>query len=59
MKIKSLASGSSGNSYVIEEGNDIILVEAGLSKKKLKESLWDNDITISNIDTCLLSHAHL
>ena len=58
MKIISLSSGSHGNSYLVKEGEDVMLIEAGLPPKKLKERLWDNDINISDIDMCLISHVH-
>lgn len=58
MKVISLASGSSGNSYVIKEGDDVLLIEAGLSPSKLKQGLWDNDINLSDITACLISHVH-
>ena len=58
MEIISLASGSSGNCYLIKQGKDVLMIEAGLSKKKLKESLWDNNILVADIETCLISHHH-
>jgi phosphoribosyl 1,2-cyclic phosphodiesterase len=58
MKIISLASGSSGNAYAVKSSGDVFLIECGLPEKKLKEKLWDNDIMISDISICLISHKH-
>ncbi len=55
MKITSLASGSSGNAYVI---NGQLLLEAGLSPNKLKKKLWKNNLTLGQIDACFISHNH-
>lgn len=58
MKIIPLASGSSGNSYLIQTKKDNILIEAGLPSKKLKEGLWDYDVDVANLSLCLASHQH-
>lgn len=58
MKITSIASGSSGNLYVVESQNDVLLLEAGLHKERMKRALWDNGYNLSDIDHCLISHRH-
>lgn len=54
MKIKTFASGSSGNLHLLDFGSKKILIECGLPMSKIKKHL-DFDL---NIDACLLSHYH-
>lgn len=58
MEIISLSSGSHGNAYVVKSKSGTLLIECGLPEKKLKELLWDNDIMIRDIETCIISHGH-
>ena len=55
MEIKSLASGSSGNCYWISDGESPLLIEAGISIKKIKEKL---NYKLHEVDGCLCSHEH-
>ena len=54
MEIKVLASGSSGNCYLVN-GETKPLIECGILIKKIKEGL---DYQLSSVDACLLSHGH-
>jgi len=54
MEIKILASGSDGNAYIISDGNSDILLECGLSLKRLQK-LASYNIPLN----CLVSHCHL
>ena len=58
MKIVSLASGSKGNAYFLEAGNTKVLIDCGLSLKKLEERLQNIGESASNIDYVLISHEH-
>ena len=60
MIIRGLASGSSGNCYVIsnDQNKDHLLIEAGLPPQKLKQKLWNRGISLSEIKYCLVSHHH-
>lgn len=55
MKITSLASGSSGNCYHINDGQTSLLIECGLPFTKIKESL---NYTTSDLSGVLISHEH-
>jgi len=55
MNIKPLASGSTGNAYLVTDGNDSLLIECGLPFRKLREAL---DFKMSELDGCLISHCH-
>lgn len=54
----SLASGSSGNCQYIETDKVKILVDAGLSGKKIQESLVSIDVDPSTINGILVTHEH-
>jgi phosphoribosyl 1,2-cyclic phosphodiesterase len=58
MRICTLASGSSGNSLFIETNSSRILVDAGISYKKIKNKLNSIDVDICDIDAVILSHEH-
>lgn len=59
MDIIPLSSGSSGNCYVVKlESGPAIMIEAGLPFSDLQRSLWDNDLKLSEIDRCFISHKH-
>ncbi|MCI8641331.1 MAG: MBL fold metallo-hydrolase [Clostridia bacterium] len=54
----SLYSGSSGNSLFIESENTKILVDAGVSAKKIEFALANLDINPSYLDGILITHEH-
>ena len=54
--IKVIATGSTGNSYLIEANpNERLLIECGIPYKRILEGL---DYNISGIQGCLISHEH-
>lgn len=59
MKVCILASGSSGNCTYIQVNNHNILIDAGISFKEIKEKLDSIDVKIEDIDTILVTHAHI
>lgn len=54
----SLYSGSTGNSLLVQTENAKILVDAGVSGKKIVEALDSIDINIEEIDSILITHEH-
>lgn len=54
----SLYSGSSGNSLFIESQNTKVLVDAGVSCKKIETALNDINIDPSSLDGILVTHEH-
>ena len=54
----SLYSGSSGNSLFVESENTKLLVDAGVSSKKIETALTNLDIEPSSIDGILITHEH-
>lgn len=55
MTFTSLASSSHGNCYVVSDGQTVILLECGISFRKIKKGLG---FDLSNIRACLVSHEH-
>jgi len=56
----SFSSGSSGNCFYVENSNlkESILIDAGLSSKKLFEEISEFSIKIENIKAIFLTHEH-
>ena len=54
----SLYSGSSGNSLLVETENTKLLIDAGVSSKKIENALTDLNINPSSIDAILVTHEH-
>ncbi|OFI48666.1 metallohydrolase [Floricoccus tropicus] len=57
-KYSVLASGSSGNVFYLESPQKKILVDAGLSGKKIENLLSQVDRNIADIDALLITHEH-
>ena len=58
-KFCSLYSGSSGNSLFIETQNTKLLIDAGVSSKKIENALNDINIDPSTLDGILVTHEHI
>ena len=55
----SLYSGSSGNSLFVETSNTKILIDAGVSGKKIETALNDINIDPKSLDGILVTHEHI
>lgn len=55
----SLISGSSGNATFISDGKTNLLIDCGMSGKKLKEALHAIDVLPESIDALLITHEHI
>lgn len=54
----SLASGSSGNCHLINDGKNSILIDAGLSGRRIENKLKKIDIDPKSLTAILVSHEH-
>lgn len=54
----SLYSGSTGNSFFVKTENTNILIDAGVSSKKIELALNDLNISPASIDGILVTHEH-
>lgn len=58
MRVSILASGSTGNATYIETPQHQILIDAGLSGKKIEELMNSIGRTLSDVDSLLVTHEH-
>lgn len=59
MKFCSLYSGSSGNSLFVQGEDTKILVDAGVSTKKITEALTSIDVDLKEINAIIVTHEHI
>lgn len=55
MRLTVLGSGSSGNCYLVECDNEILILDCGISLKEVKKTL---NFDLSKIVGCVISHSH-
>lgn len=54
----SLYSGSSGNCILVGDGNNHLLIDVGMSGKKIEEALNNNNLSTKDISAILITHEH-
>lgn len=59
IKFMSLSSGSCGNCYFLSGDNGAILIDAGVSLRRLKKVLQEYDLTMDSFSAILVTHDHL
>ena len=59
MKFCSLYSGSTGNSLFVQGNETKILVDSGVSAKKITEALETINVDIKEINAILVTHEHI
>ncbi|MBB2148834.1 MBL fold metallo-hydrolase [Pedobacter gandavensis] len=55
MKLKVVSSGSVGNSYIVHNEDEALLIECGVRFKDIKQSL---NFNLKKVVGCLVSHSH-
>ncbi len=58
MNFANISSGSDGNCTLFQTSSVNILIDAGISKKRINEGLKKFDCNVSEIDAILISHEH-
>ncbi len=58
MRLYSIASGSSGNCIYVGDKDTHILIDVGISKKRIEEGLKLKDINPFDIDAIFITHEH-
>lgn len=58
LKVSVLASGSTGNATYVETPGHKILIDAGLSGKKIEELMNSIGRTLKNVDSLFVTHEH-
>ena len=59
VKFMSLSSGSCGNCYYLGTGEGGIIIDAGVSLRRLKKVLQEYDLTFDSFSAILVTHDHL
>lgn len=59
LRFCSFASGSSGNSYLIKNDDAAILIDAGISGKRIMESLEATGTSPEDVKAILVTHEHI
>ena len=57
--VQSIGSSSSGNAYLIAGGSTRILLDAGLSAKRIKEGMAECGVRPEDVQAMLLTHEHI
>ncbi|HEM0758249.1 TPA: MBL fold metallo-hydrolase [Listeria monocytogenes] len=55
MEIQTIASGSTGNAYIVSSGRSKLLIECGINFDIIRKAL---DFDLSDVAGCLISHEH-
>ncbi|MFN0072872.1 MAG: MBL fold metallo-hydrolase [Chloroflexota bacterium] len=58
MELRSLASGSSGNAYLVRDGRTSLLIDAGISARRLEAALRAEGLEPRNLTGIIISHEH-
>ena len=58
LKFIPLASSSAGNAYLLDDGQCVLLLECGLSYRRLGQLVRAAGYTVSQLAGCLVSHEH-
>lgn len=58
MRLVSIASGSSGNCIYVGSDNSHILVDAGISNKRIEQGLNEIGLKGSELDGIVITHEH-
>ena len=59
LKFMSLSSGSCGNCYYLGTENSGIVIDAGVSLRRLKKTLQEHDLGLESFSAVLVTHDHL
>lgn len=59
MEVISIGSSSSGNSYIIRAGEKVILLDVGLTAKRIVSALDDAGLCADDVSAVLVTHEHV
>ena len=58
MKLTTFASGSGGNCALVQGGGANLLVDAGISLRRIRSSLERHGLTVNDLDAVVITHDH-
>ena len=53
-----ITTGSCGNCYIFSTGEDTIIIDDGVTFKKITEKMAEHDIPINTVRAAFLTHLH-
>ncbi len=59
LKFCSFASGSSGNSYLVKTGETAVLIDAGISGRRIFRGLEETETPMEEVSALLITHEHI
>ena len=59
MKFYSLASGSSGNSFLVDNGKELLLIDVGIPFIQIKDKMSELGYDVEKINYILITHSHI
>lgn len=59
IELASVGSSSSGNSYIIRGEDTVVILDVGLSGKKIREGLHATGLKPADVDAILITHEHI
>ena len=59
LRIASIGSSSSGNAYIVSNGKTRLLLDVGLTAKRIKEGLAECNLTSDDIQGIFVTHEHV
>jgi phosphoribosyl 1,2-cyclic phosphodiesterase len=59
VRVQSLASGSSGNALLIDAGHTRLLVDCGVSSRRIEAALARLGVPVASLDGVLITHEHV
>ena len=59
MRLMTIASGSSGNCIYVGSGNTHILIDSGISRKKIADGLALAGLSMKDISAVFVTHEHI
>lgn len=58
VSVQSLGSGSSGNAFLIETSDAVLLLDCGVGIRTIDRALRDRDLRIDDLDAVFITHEH-
>ena len=59
MEFYTLSSGSGGNAALVREHNTVLLIDAGISERRIAQELASIGIALSELSAILITHEHV
>lgn len=58
VRVQALASGSNGNCFLIESDSEAVIIDAGISRKRIVDSLNKINVPLDKIKGIFITHTH-